>query len=73
MIIEGECRLITEHLNLLTPNYLRKYLILIIDHITFLNVTDDNLDVLLKSVQNTRINNMWHAMNIVVYGLLKDC
>lgn len=48
MVIEGECRLITERLNLLQPNYLRKYLIKIIDDIGRLSVIDDNIDVLLK-------------------------
>ncbi|XP_060853428.1 DNA primase large subunit-like isoform X1 [Rhopalosiphum padi] len=48
MVIEGECRLITERLNLLKPNFLRKYLIKIIDDIRLFNVMDDNLDVLLK-------------------------
>jgi len=48
MVIEGECRLISERLNLLKPNYLRKYLIKIIDEIGHFNVTDDNIDVLLK-------------------------
>ncbi|XP_050440714.1 DNA primase large subunit-like [Adelges cooleyi] len=47
-IIEGECNLIAERLRLLTPKYLRKYLIQIIDDIKCLNKTDDNIDVLLK-------------------------
>jgi len=48
MVIEGECRLISERLNLLKPNYLRKYLLKIIDEIGLFSVTDDNIDVLLK-------------------------
>ncbi|XP_060872805.1 DNA primase large subunit-like [Metopolophium dirhodum] len=48
MVIEGECRLISERLNLLKPNFLRKYLVKIIDEIGLFSVTDDNIDVLLK-------------------------
>jgi len=48
MVIEGECRLISERLNLMKPNYLRKYLTKIIDDIRLFDVTDDNIDVLLK-------------------------
>lgn len=48
MIIEGECSLITERLSLLKPNYLRLYLIQIIENIGCLSVTDDNTDVLLR-------------------------
>ncbi|XP_027843521.2 DNA primase large subunit-like [Aphis gossypii] len=48
MVIEGECRLISERLNLMKPNYLRKYLIKIIDDIRLFDVTNDNIDVLLK-------------------------
>lgn len=48
MIIEGECRLIAERLSLLKPNYLRKYLVKIIEDIRLINVTDDNINVLLN-------------------------
>lgn len=48
LILEGECYLITERLNLLKSNFLRKYLIKIIEDIELFSVTDDNLDVLLK-------------------------
>lgn len=48
MVIEGECRLISERLSLLKPNFLRKYLIKIIDDIRLFSVTDDNINVLLK-------------------------
>lgn len=48
MIIEGECYLITERLSLLKPNFLRKYLIKIIEDIELLSVIDDNIGVLLK-------------------------
>jgi len=48
MVIEGECRLISERLNLLKPNFLRKYLIKLIDEIGLFSVTDDNINVLLK-------------------------
>lgn len=48
MIIEGECYLIKERLSLLKPNFLRKYLIKIIDDIGLFSVTDDTIDVLLK-------------------------
>lgn len=48
MIIEGECFLITERLNLLKPSIFRKYLIKIIEDIQLLNTTDDNIENLLK-------------------------
>lgn len=48
LIIEGECSLIIERLSLLKPNYLRLYLIQIIEDIGCLSVSDDNTDVLLR-------------------------
>jgi len=48
LIIGGECNLVEERLSLLKLNDLRKYLIQIIEDIGLINVTDDNLDVLLR-------------------------
>lgn len=48
IIIEGECYLITERLRLLKPNFLRKYLIKIIEDIQLFSVVDDNISILQK-------------------------
>lgn len=48
LIIEGECRLITQRLHLLKPYFLRKCLTKIIEDIKNCSITDDNLGVLLK-------------------------
>ncbi|XP_050535856.1 DNA primase large subunit-like isoform X2 [Daktulosphaira vitifoliae] len=48
VIIEGECNLITERLNLLKPQYMIKYLIHTIKEIECLNTVDENTKLLLK-------------------------
>jgi len=48
MIVEGECNLMSERLSLMKPNFLRKYLIKIIEDIQFVNLSNDNIDTLLK-------------------------
>lgn len=85
MIIEGECRLITERLSLMKPNLLRTNLIKTIEDIELLSSTDDTINVLLKVCldfknkqhepcgEQCNINNINGLLLINYYNFISNC